>query len=155
MSYTILILVLAIIQQSRGNQRVWTTTVHQVNFFAPREGMNPGMVPQQQVYSPQPMVRQPLPQQMLMQYAAITPPPTYSSPPPQQVTPINTGYAQPPVNTTRYLPDPANTRYTQDRYTQDPESAGYTLAPAPANIIYPQGPTNPGPPNMFKPKALE
>src|SRR6266550_5637233 len=136
MSYTILILVLAIIQQSRGNQRVWTDTVHRVDFFAAREAVEPAtVVPQQQVhspqpmvqqqvYSPQPMVRQPLPQQMLMQYAAITPPPTYSSPPPQQVTPINTGYAQPPVNTTRYLPDPANTRYTQDRYTQDPESAG-------------------------------
>ncbi len=111
MTYTILIFVLAIIQQSRGNQRVWTGTVHQLNFLPTRE--DPGMVPQQQVYSPQ--------QLLPVQYAAGAPPATYSTSPPQHVTPMNTGYAQPPANT-GYAQGPG--------YAQDPASAGYAPAPA-------------------------
>src|ERR1700684_1398835 len=107
MPYTILVLVMAIIQHSRGNQHVWTHPVHEVNFFAAREGVNPAMVPQQQMYSPQPMVQQPLQQQMPVQYTG-TPPANYGTPPPQQVTPMNTGYAQPPTNT-GHPPAPANT----------------------------------------------
>ncbi|KAF8351005.1 hypothetical protein F5887DRAFT_912914 [Amanita rubescens] len=133
MPYTILVLIMAIIQHTRGNQRVWTCTVHQVDFFAPAV-VKPGMVPQQQMYPPQPMVQQ-----------------QYPGTPPQQVTPMNTGYAQPPPNVgyppapanTGYLPDPATTGYTQGPgYVQDPANPGYAPAP-PANTGYTQGPANP------------
>ena len=142
MPYTILLLVMAIIQHTRGNQHVWTHPVHEVNFFAAREGVNPAMVPQQQMYSPQPMVQQPLQQQMPVQYTG-TPPVNYAALPPQQA-PMNTGYAQPPANTgyaqaptnAGYPPAPANTGYLPD-----PANPGY--APAPANPGYSQGPTNP------------
>jgi len=143
MPYIGFILVLSIIQHARGNHHVWTRPVHQVDFFAP--GVAPGIVPQQPVYAPQPMV-----QQQPVQYAGA-PPVTYATPPPQQQTPMNTGYAQAPTNTgyppaptnTGYLPDPANTGYAQGPgYTQDPANAGYA-PPAPANAGYLQGPTNP------------
>src|ERR1700734_1433568 len=109
MPYTILLLVLAIIQHNRGNS-VWTQCVHEVDFFAPRAGgvTQPGMVPQPQMYSPQPMVQQPLQQQVPVPYSAGTPPtgyvqPTantgYATPPAQQQMPMNTGYSQPPANT--------------------------------------------------------
>ena len=125
MPYTILVLVMAIIQHTRGNQRVWTNTVHEVNFFAAREGvnLNPTIVPQHQVYSPQPMVQQPLQQQMPVQYTG-TPPANYGTPPPQQATPINTGYTQPPAANAGYARAPTNTGYP----------------PAPANTERPPDP---------------
>jgi len=129
MPYAVFLFFMAIIQHSRGNRQVWTYPVHQVNFFAPREGVIPGMVPQQQVYPTQPMVQQPLQQQMPVQYAPGTPAAAYSTPPPQ-----NTGYAQAPVNTG--YPPAAAAGYL-------PEPAGPEYAPAHANTGYTQGPTNP------------
>lgn len=106
MPYTILLLVLTIIQHNRGN-KVWTQCVHEVDFFAPAQ---PGMVPQPQVYTPQPMVQQPLPQQVPVQ--------------------TNTGYAQPPANT-GYAQAPVNTEYAQAPYVPAP---GYTQSsPNPAH----------------------
>ena len=87
MAYTILLLVLAIIQHTRGNY-VWTQCVHEVNFSAPRAGgvMQPGMVTQPQMHTPQPGT------------PFATPAPSYNTSPERQM-PMNTGYAQPPVNT--------------------------------------------------------
>ena len=103
MSYTILLLVLAIIQHTRGNN-VWTQCVYEVDFLAPR-AVQPGIVLQPQMSSPQPMVQQPLPQQVPVQYSAGTPPARYTTPTPsfaistspaqqRTQTPANTGYAQ-------------------------------------------------------------
>jgi hypothetical protein len=117
MPYGVLLLVLAIIQHTRGNY-VWTQCVHEVDFFAPRVGgvMQPGMVPQPQMY---PMAQQPLPQQVQVQHSAGTPPV-------QQQMPMNTGYAQPPANT---------------GYAQAPVKTEYAQAPTPG---YAQGSPNPG-----------
>ena len=93
MAYTILLLVLTIIQHTRGNY-VWTQCVHEVDFSAPRAGevMQPGMVTQPQMHTPQPMLLQPLPQQFPDQHFAgtpsATPVPSYNTSPERQ-TPMN------------------------------------------------------------------
>jgi hypothetical protein len=118
MPYTILLLVLAIIQHNRGNY-VWTQCVHEVDFSAPRVGgvMQPGMVPQPQMYSPQPM-QQPLPQQVPVQYSAGTPAPSFATSSAQQrtQTPANTGYAQ----TTGYAQVPQQQIHSPQPMVQHP-----------------------------------
>ena len=143
MPYTILLLVLTIVQQNRGNN-VWTQCVHEVDFFAPRAGgvMQPGMVPQSQMYSPQPMVQQPLPQQG-GQYPTGPPTVGYATPPVQHQTPMNTGYAQPPANTGYAAPPVQQQSPMNTGYAQPPANTGYSQAPV--NTEYAQAPYVPAP----------
>jgi hypothetical protein len=144
MPYTILLFVLAIIQHNRGNS-VWTQCVHEVDFFTPRAGgvMQPGMVPQPQMYSPQPMVQQPLQQQVPVPYSTGAPPAGYATPPVQHQSPMNTGYVQPPANTGYATPPAQQQSPMNTGYAQPPVNTGY--AQAPVNTEYAQAPYVPAP----------
>ena len=132
MPYTILLLVLAIIQHNRGNY-VWTQCVHEMDFSAPRVGgvMQPGMVPQPQIHSPQPM-QQLLPQQVPVQYFAGTPTPSFATSSAQQraQTPANTGYAQ----TTGYALVPQQQIHSPQPMVQHP-------LPHQVPVLYSAGPS--------------
>jgi len=90
--YWSVILTLSIIQQTRGNS-VWTKSVNEVDFFAPRVAGVPGVmgeypVQPQQVYAPQTIQQQPV----QLGYPPATSPTYVTTPPAQQGSPA--GYPQ-------------------------------------------------------------
>ncbi|KAF8627567.1 hypothetical protein AX15_004359 [Amanita polypyramis BW_CC] len=111
MGYVALTVVLAIIQQTRGNS-VWFKSVNEVDLFAPPAArqapmMESGMMPpqQQQMYSSQ----QHVPQQMPPQQMSYAPSTDYGTPQQGYTSPPQQGYSTPyqvqgqaPMNTGNY-----------------------------------------------------